>query len=81
MELKLSVPPMSTRVLTDVELHPTKVKKWLAELPLLNVIDTSRKLFAALSINNRIEIEPAVRLEILELYRYTVRLISDGSRF
>jgi hypothetical protein len=67
---------MSTRVLTDVELHPTKVKKWLAELPLLNVTDTSRKLFSALSINNRIEIEPAVRLEILELYRFTVRQLS-----
>ena len=73
MELKLAVPALSTRVLTEVELQPAKVAKWLANLPLLNVAETSRKLFSTLTVYNRIEIDARERLALLELYRPTVR--------
>jgi hypothetical protein len=59
VEIPVSVPPFSTRVLTEVELRPEKVKQSLADLPLLNTAETGRKLFSTLSIYNRIAIEPA----------------------
>lgn len=73
MELKLAVPALSTRVLTEVELQPAKVAKWLENLPLLNVAETGRKLFSTLTVYNRIEIDARERLTLLELYRPTVR--------
>lgn len=73
MELKLAVPSLSTRVLTEVELQPAKVAKWLENLPLLNVAETGRKLFSTLTVYNRIEIDARERLTLLELYRPTVR--------
>ena len=75
MEIPVSVPPFSTRVLTEVELRPKQVERWLAELPLLNIADTGRKLFSTLSIYNRIAIEPDTRLALLELLRHPIRLI------
>jgi hypothetical protein len=76
VELKLSVPPFSTRVLTDVEMRPAKIKAWLAGLPLLNVPDTSRTLFSSLSTHNRIDSNPVARFELLELYRENVKNMS-----
>ena len=76
VEIPVSVPSFSTRVLTEVELRPEKVRKWLADLPLLNTAETGRKLFSTLSIYNRIAIEPATRLELLELLRYPIRQIA-----
>jgi hypothetical protein len=73
MTLPLTVPPLSTRVITDVELRPAMVQEWLATLPLLNVVETTRKLFATLTVYNRIEIEPATRFALLELLRYPVQ--------
>jgi hypothetical protein len=76
MALKLSVPTIATRVLAEVELRPVKIRKWLDELPMLNVIETSRKLFSMLSVNNRVAIDDRDRLELLELYRKPVKQIS-----
>jgi hypothetical protein len=67
--LTLNVPPLTKRVLSEIELRPTRVGKLVAELPMLNVAETSRKLFSMLNVNNRIDIEDHVRLELLELYR------------
>lgn len=76
MPLVLSVPSLSARSPDDMELQPPKVKKWLEDLPLLNVAETSRKLASALSIHNRVEFDNALRLELLELFRYPVNQIS-----
>lgn len=76
MDLKLSVPALSTRVLAEVELKPAKVRKWLEDLPLLNLAETARKLFSNLTVYNRIEIDPRERLELLESYRPTVQHVS-----
>jgi hypothetical protein len=73
--LDLSVPGHATRVLTEVELHPGKVEKWLASLPLLNVTQGGGKLFATLTAYNRIDIDPVVRLQLLELLRTPIRHI------
>lgn len=76
MALPLSVPGFSARDSAEVELQPQMVKKWLEELPLLNVADTSRKLFSALSVHNRVEFDGNLRLQLLELFRYPVNQIS-----
>ncbi|HEY8555044.1 MAG TPA: hypothetical protein VIL43_10955, partial [Burkholderiales bacterium] len=66
----LTVPGYADRLLlVDVELNPAKVEKWLASLPLLNPAAAGRKLHDALAAYNRMEIEPAQRLELLELLR------------
>jgi len=76
MELKLSVPNLSARLLSDVELNPAKVEKWLAELPMLNIAETSRKISSSLMIYNRIEMETDRRLKLLELFRKPIKQLS-----
>lgn len=76
MELNLSVPALATRLLAEVELRPAKVEKWLAELPLLNVGETARKLYSTLCVYNRIAMDDRNRLELLELYRRPLKLIA-----
>jgi hypothetical protein len=77
MLLILNVPPLTKRVLSDIELRPARVEKLLSELPMLNVVETSRKLFSMININNRIEIEDRVRFELLELYRRPVHDLAN----
>ncbi len=69
MELQLSLPKLSARRSDEIELHPQKLEKWLNDMPLLNVADTSRKVFSALSTHNRVEFDDALRLQLLELFR------------
>ena len=76
MPLVLSVPGLSARNPDDMELQPPQVKKWLEDLPLLNIAETSRKLLSTLSIHNRVEFDDTLRLQLLELFRYPVNQIS-----
>src|SRR3990172_11631733 len=76
MPLTLAVPTLTTRGADDIELQPQKVKKWPDELPLLNVAETSRKLFSTLSLLNRIQVDDALRLELREMFRYPVSQLS-----
>ena len=76
MPLVLSVPSLSARSPDDMELQPPKVKKWLEDLPLLNIAETSRKLLSTLVIHNRVEFDNPRRLELLELFRHPVNEIS-----
>jgi hypothetical protein len=76
MSLTLAVPNLAARSVGEIELQPHKVKKWLDELPLLNVAETSRKLFTTLSLHNRVDYDHKLRLELLELFRYPVSQLS-----
>jgi hypothetical protein len=76
MTLILSVPNLSARTSDEIELHPEKVKKWLENLPLLNVAETGRKLFSALCAYNRVEFDDKLRWQLLELYRQPIKQIS-----
>jgi len=76
MTLVLSVPNLSARNPDDMELQPPQVQKWLEDLPLLNIAETSRKLLSTLSIHNRVEFDDTLRLQLLELFRYPVNQIS-----
>lgn len=76
MPIQLNVPQISGRVIAEVETRPERVEKWLAELPLLNIAETARKVLGQLSMNNRVAIEPNTRFEVTEHYRYTVNQIT-----
>jgi hypothetical protein len=76
MPLTLAVPNLAARSAGEIELQPHKVKKWLDELPLLNVAETSRKLFTTLALHNRVDYDHKLRLELLELFRYPVSQLS-----
>lgn len=76
MSLTLAVPNLAARDAGEIELQPQKVKRWLDELPLLNVADTARKLFTTLSLHNRVDYDHKLRLELLELFRYPVSQLS-----
>lgn len=76
MSLTLAVPNLAERNAGEIELQPQKVRKWLDELPLLNATETGRKLFATLSLHNRVDYDPKLRLELLELFRYPVSQLS-----
>ncbi|HEX7044336.1 MAG TPA: hypothetical protein VF203_06955 [Burkholderiales bacterium] len=65
----LSVPGYADRLLVEVELNPGRVEEWLASLPLLNPAAAGRKLHDALAAYNRMNIDPALRLQLLELLR------------
>lgn len=60
----------------EVELRPERVENWISSLPLLNPAETLRKVFTALSTYNRMNLEPALRLQLLELFRYTLGQLS-----
>jgi hypothetical protein len=76
MPLTLAVPNLAARSAGEIELQPHKVKKWLDELPLLNIAETSRKLFTTLALHNRVDYDHKLRLELLELFRYPVSQLS-----
>ena len=76
MPLTLAVPNLAARSAGEIELQPHKVKKWLDELPLLNVAETGRKLFTTLALHNRVDYDHKLRLELLELFRYPVSQLS-----
>ena len=76
MAIQLNVPQISGRVIAEVETRPERVKKWLAELPLLNIAETARKVLSQLSISNRVGVAPDTRFEMAELYRYTTNQVT-----
>lgn len=76
MSLTLALPTLTARSADEIELQPQKVKKWLDELPLLNITETGRKLYSTLSIHNRVNFDDKLRLQILELFRYPVSQLS-----
>jgi len=70
--VELSVPGFTSRLVPPVETRPGKVRKWLASLPPSRLTEHAREIYTALNAYNRMELEPAQRLELLELYREPV---------
>ncbi len=74
MALQLSLPPMVGQTAPDVDVAATE--RWLANLPVLNVSETSHQLFMTLSTLNRRPLDSTVLFRILELYRRPIEVIS-----
>ena len=77
MDLGLSLPESVDKAGDDVELRAGKLASWLDSLPMLNLVDTSYKIFQALSATNRTRIDDKSRLKLLETYRQPVATICD----
>ncbi|MEJ2106758.1 MAG: hypothetical protein P8X48_05435 [Acidiferrobacteraceae bacterium] len=58
--------------MTVVETKPNRAESWLAELPILNVAQTSHTMFRSLSALNRMDIDGMSRLRLMEVYRESV---------
>ncbi len=81
--LLLTTPPQHAADNPAVERNPGRLKQWLAELPIMDVAETVRRLHAAISPFNELTLPDAERLRLLEVYRQgleEVFLIYDEQR-
>lgn len=77
MDLGLSLPKPVENSGVDVELRAGKLASWLDSLPILNLVDTSHKIYQALSATNRTRIDEKTRFKLLETYRRPVATVCD----
>jgi hypothetical protein len=77
MDLGLSLPKSVENTGAGVELRAGKLASWLDSLPILNLVDTSYKIFQSLSATNRTHIDDKTRLKLLETYRQPIATICD----
>ena len=73
MDLRFALPDITHG--TPTESRPTQLKRWLADLPMLNAAEASQMLFKAVSILNRSEVEDRLRGKLMDLYRPPVKTI------
>lgn len=75
MDLELSLPQITEGEKAGVEIRPGKLSSWLSSLPMLNLADTSQKIFQSLSATNRMRLDDKDRLKLLETYREPVAVL------
>ncbi len=81
--LLLTTPPQHAADNPAVERNGGRLKQWLAELPIMDVVETVRRLHAALAPFNELTLPDAERFKLLEVYRQgleEVFLIYDEQR-
>ena len=71
----LSLPPRRESAWV-VETTPEETRKWLSELPLADAAQTARLLYQALFTLNRLRLDAADRLAIMELYRQPTAVVT-----
>ena len=65
--------PKQTRPAADAFLSdPAETKAWIADLPLANVGETSRRVFKAVVDCNRTNMPPAIRSRVMENFREAI---------
>lgn len=70
--LLLQTPEQHDYTNPAVELNPKRLRSWLKELPLMNLLASLRELIDALEPSNRQQMPIKLRMRLLELYRETV---------
>jgi len=73
--LRQRLPAQDLNRLSLVSHQPKKLKEWVAALPMINVGDSSRQVFQTLQELNRIELDAALRFELLEALRPTTHAL------
>jgi cyclic-di-GMP-binding protein len=53
----------------DLPTQPRKLRRWLSELPLVNMGEATRQFYQGLRILNETRLSPGARLELMELMR------------
>lgn len=67
--LRQRLPAQDLGRLSLVSHQPRKLHEWVDALPMINVGDTSRQVFQTLQELSRLQVDPATRLELLEILR------------
>jgi len=73
-ELKLNI-TVSEQTLTSLSFAdhtPIAIKKWVKELPMANIGETSRQLYQAIIELNKLMIAPNIRSQLLEIMRQPI---------
>ena len=70
--LNLSVPQQHDYTDPTVERDVARLRDWLSNLPLMDVVETVRLVHAALNALNEQKLDHARRFQFLEIYRTTV---------
>lgn len=69
LELSLKTPEQNLGNLSFIDAKPEAFAKWVADLPMANLGETSRLLYKAISELNRLECSPDKRSQMLESLR------------
>ena len=64
----LSVPPKTVAPSSPGIVRAKQAEAWLAQLPVTNPAEAAKRLYQSLRALNRAHVEPASRLEVMELY-------------
>ncbi len=78
MEMHLKIPNKDPIGSNAFPVQPRKIKKWLKQLPLVNIGETTRLFYRGLIQANRESCAVKKRLEIMELMRPTARIILNN---
>lgn len=73
MHLRLSLPPRTETANSDIEIRPAEVARWVAQLPILNVVESTHLLARQLVGLNRMAFDDKLRLQLLELFRTPIQ--------
>ncbi len=78
MRLNFEIPAPRGKPPAELEIRPREVKAWLASLATAPCVPAARNLLAHVTTLNRSALDPAERLQILELYAPAARALLDG---
>ena len=71
--LILTTPEQHDLVDPTVERNPRRLQRWLDELPLMNLLESVHRVMQVLEPLNEQRVPPRERLDLLDVYRVTVR--------
>ena len=75
--MHLQVPKQEAPSPDSFPTKPRRVKRWLKELPLVNMGETTRLFYTGLSELNRLKVSSGTRLEIMEMLAPTTEMVLD----
>jgi hypothetical protein len=78
LELNISIPEQTRVALSFADATPAGIEKWVAELPMTNVGETSRQLYMAIRELNELALVSTARSKLLEILRPTIHYVCDA---
>ncbi|HDP90418.1 MAG TPA: hypothetical protein ENN42_10780 [Thioalkalivibrio sp.] len=75
--MQIQVPKQEAPTPESFPTRPRRVKRWLRELPLVNMGETTRLFYTGLSELNRLKVPAGTRLELMELLAPTTAMVLD----
>jgi hypothetical protein len=75
--MHLQVPKQEAPTPESFPTKPRRVRRWLKDLPLVNMGETTRLFYTGLSELNRLKISAGTRLEIMEMLAPTTEMVLD----